>query len=98
MTDSTCLSGNTTTLNGADDVVLAFCACSFEGLVYDKLKCAKSEIIVDVTVVDGYVAAAGNDANSCYRALSSACTVEVRLSGCIIDSHLLSPPSEIKVR
>ena len=56
MTDSTCLTGNAAAVYTANDVELLGCACKLERLTNDKLECLKSEIIINISVVDGYLA------------------------------------------
>jgi len=83
VTDSTCLTGDTTTVNVCNDVVLAHCGCYAEGLVDDELECFKAEIIVDVTAVDCDLACTGIESYASNGALSSARTIEIRFSTCI---------------
>ena len=79
VTDCTCLAGDTAAANVCNDVKLAGGFGYAEGLVDDELEGFKSEVIVDITTVDGDVAGAGVDTNASYRALSSAGTIEIRL-------------------
>ncbi len=81
--DSACLTGDTATGNGGDDIELAGGARHAEGLVYDELQGFKTEVIVNVAAVDGNDASARNDANTSNGFLSSAGAVEVRLCTCI---------------
>ena len=53
VTDSTCLTGDTAALSGANDVELAFGAGNGEGLVNDELKGFETEVFVDVSLIDG---------------------------------------------
>ena len=80
MTDSTCLTGDTAALNVSNDVELAHGIGDAEGLVNDELKGLKAEVLVNVTAVYSDVTGSGIKANAGYRALSSAGSVEIRLS------------------
>ena len=90
MTDSTCLAGETAAANVCDDVELAFRSGNAEGLVDDELHGFQTEVVVDVTAVDGDDTGTGKDADSCGGLLSSARAVEVGLSACI--HHVLLLP------
>ena len=52
MTDSTSLTCNATTVYTAYDIELISCSCKSKRLTNDKFKCFKTEIIVDISVVD----------------------------------------------
>ena len=82
MADCSCLSGKTTTVYECDDVKLTSGLGYAEGLVNDELECLKTEILVNVLLVDGNSACAGNYANTGNALLSSTCTVEVGLKTC----------------
>jgi len=81
--DCACLTGDTTTVNVSNDVKLTCCVCYAEGLVDDELECFKTEVIVNVTIVDCDLACTGIESNASYGALSSARTIEIRFSTCI---------------
>ena len=53
------------TING-NDVELAHVTCNIEGLVHDKLKSFKTEVIVNISAVDCDYACTGIKTNSCY--------------------------------
>ena len=79
MADSACLTGDTATDNGCDDVELAGGLSHAEGLVDDELEGLKTEVIIDGTAVDGDLTAAGIQANASDGLLSAAGAVEVGL-------------------
>ena len=79
MTDSACLTGDTTTVYKSDDVPLTFCACNTEGLVNDELECLKTEICVDILAIDCNNACTGNDSYTSNGFLSSTCAVKIGL-------------------
>ena len=96
VSDSTCLSGETAALNGSDNVELACCACSAEGLGDDEVESVKTEVFFNGLAVNGDNTCAGKNANASNRLLSSACAVESGLCTCISHSELLL--SQIKVQ
>ena len=78
VTDCACLAGYAAACNGANDVECADGFGEFHGLTNDEFKGIKAEIFVDVAAVDGDCASAVRiNANTSYRAFSSAGTVEV---------------------
>ena len=89
VTDRTCLTGEATAVNVYNNVELANGIGNAEGLVNDKLHGVKTKVIADISAVDGNCAGTGVEANSCNGLLSSACSIEIRLSPCI---HSLLPP------
>ena len=66
MTDSTGLTCYAAAVNTANDIELLGCACELERLTNDKLECLKSEIIINVSVVDGYLARTCVNTNTSY--------------------------------
>ena len=83
VTDSTCLTGEAAAANVCNDIELTNGLGNTEGLVNDELESLKTEIIVYISAVDGYVTGTGIETNSCNRLLSSACAVEIRFSASI---------------
>ena len=83
VTDSTCLTGEAAAANVCNDIELAGGLGYAEGLVNDILKSFKTKIVVYVSAVDGNNAGTGIKTNSSYGLLSTACSVEIRLSTCI---------------
>ena len=81
--DCACLTGDTAAANVCNDVELSGGVGYAEGLVDDELEGLKTEVIVDVTAVDGDLAGAGIETNAGNGALSSAGAIEIRLSTCI---------------
>jgi len=86
--DCACLTGDTATVYEGDDIKRTLGTGNAEGLVNDELQGLKTEVLVDVTLVDGDSTRARNDANASYRLLSSAGAVEIGLCTSI---HLLCP-------
>ena len=80
MADSACLTGNAAACNAADNIILIGSAGENERLTNDELKSFKTEILVDVTVIDGDFAGAVLDTNASHRALSAAGAVEIRFA------------------
>ena len=72
VTDSASLSCNAAAVYTANNVKLLCCACEGKRLTNNKLKGFKSEIIVDISVVDCYITCSGIYTNSCDRFLSAA--------------------------
>ena len=72
MSDSACLAGESATLNGNDCIVLINSFCSYKGLTNDNLKGLKTEVIVDVSLVNSDVTLAGYKINTGYGRFSSA--------------------------
>ena len=90
MTDGAGLAGNAAAEDGNYNVEAAGGSGELQGLTDDELKGIETEIIVDVTVVDGdLTGSVGEEANSCDGGLSAAGAVEVRLFGLI---HYPLPP------
>ena len=83
VTDCACLAGDTAAVYVSNDVELANSVGNAEGLVDDELEGFEAEVIVYVAAVDGDVTGTGVDSYASYRALSSARTIEIRLSTCI---------------
>ena len=83
VTDSACLTGKTAAVYVCDDIELTSSAGNTEGLVNDELEGLETEILVDVLLIDGDNACAGNYANTGNTLLSSTCAVEVGLRTCI---------------
>ena len=79
MTDRACLTGDAAALYVGNDVVLAYGVGNAERLIDNELEGFKTEILVDVTTVDGDLAGTGIQTNAGDGALSSAGTVEIRL-------------------
>ena len=79
VTDRACLTGDAAALNVGNDVILADSIGNAERLVDNELEGFQTEIIVDVTTVDGDLAGTGIQTNAGDGALSSAGTVEIRL-------------------
>ena len=79
VTDRTCLAGNAAAVYAANDVEFLSCAGDLERLTNDELKSFKTEIIVDISVVDGNLTCTCINADAGYRALSASCTVEIRI-------------------
>ena len=77
MSDSACLTGNTAACYCAYNVEILADAAEVEGLTNDELKGFKSEVIVNVSAVDGYLAGALIKADSGDRMLSAACSIEI---------------------
>ena len=86
VTDSTCLAGEATTVNVSNDVELTLSLGYAEGLVNDELKSIESEVIVDISAVDGDNTGAGIETNSCNGLFSSTCAVEIGLCTSIQNS------------
>ena len=78
MTDRARLTGHAAAGDSADDVELLAGAGEFEGLTNDQLEGLETEVIVDVSVVDGDLTGACIETNSRYRRLSSAGAVKIR--------------------
>ena len=89
--DCACLTGDTAAVYVSNDVVLADSVCNAEGLVDDELEGFEAEVIVYVTAVDGDLAGTGINSYASDGALSSARTIEIRLSTCIHYSVLSFP-------
>ena len=89
MADGACLSGHAAACNAANYVKLLVGLGQRKRLTNDELEGLKTEIIVDVAVVDGDFAGALIQSYAGNRAFSSACAVEIR---CLI-VHSVMPPS-----
>ena len=59
MSDSACLAGESATLNGNDYIVLVNVLCSNKGLTNDNLEGLKTEVLIDVSLVDSDCALTG---------------------------------------
>ena len=77
MTDSTGLTGDSAADSLCDNVELAVCLCSSEGLTNDELQCIETEVIVDVLTVDRDLSRTGYKADAGNGILTTACTVEI---------------------
>jgi len=64
MTDSASLTGNTAAGNADDDVVLALQAQQDQRRTDDQLQGLQTEVVVDITIVDGDLTGAGVNANA----------------------------------
>ena len=72
MTDSARLTGNAAAVNAAYYVKLLVCLCKRKRLTNDELECFKTEIIVDIAVVDRDFTCALVQSYAGNRAFSSA--------------------------
>ena len=61
MADGACLAGGAAALDGDLVVVLTLCTGQDDGLVDDDLEGLKSEIIIDISLVDSYITFTGYD-------------------------------------
>ena len=89
MTDSASLTGNTAAGNADDDVVLALQAQQDQRRTDDQLQGLQTEVVVDITIVDGDLTGAGVNANAGNGILTTTSAVEIRL-GFV---HIRLPPS-----
>ena len=78
MTDRARLTGHAAAADTADNVELLAGLGEDEGLTNDQLEGLKTEVIVDISVIDGDLTGTLIESDSCNRRLSSACTVEIR--------------------
>ena len=92
MTDRARLTGNAAAANAANYVELLAGLGELEGLTNDQLEGFKTEVIVDISVVDGDLTGASIEANSCYRRLSSAGAVKIRCLMVYLSFLLLKIP------
>ncbi len=88
MSDSTSLACETTAIYVSKNIICCQCLCEIERLSYDSLKCLETKVIVDVSAVNNNLTCSGNQSNSGYRSLSSACALIL-----LNLSHLTLPPS-----
>ena len=91
VTDRARLTGHAAAGDVADNVKAIGKTCQLEGLTDDNLECVKTEVIVDLSVVDDNLACSLVKSDSGNGALSSACAIEKR---CFI-VRILYPPSEL---
>ena len=89
MADSASLAGNTAAGNADDDIVLALQAQQDQRRTDDQLQGLQTEVVVDITIVDGDLAGAGVNANAGNGILTTTSAVEIRL-GFV---HIRLPPS-----
>ena len=87
--DSASLAGNTAAGNADDDVILALEAQQDQRRADDQLQGLQTEVVVDVTVVDGDLASALVDAHAGNGILTTTSAVEIRF-GFV---HVRLPPS-----
>ena len=78
VTDSTSLTRNATACNSANDIELAVSFCKNERLTNDELQCFKTEIFINISVVNCDFACTLIKSYSCNRAFSSTSTVKIR--------------------
>ena len=91
MAQSAGLAGNAAAGDGSNDIHLAGGAGGFQGLADDHLQGLQTEILVDVTAVDGDgTVAALEQVDAGNRGLSSAGAVHIRLLARI---HSRLPPN-----
>ena len=84
MAHSTGLTGYAAAGNGGFDIDLAKGVGRNQRLTDDELKGIESEVIIDVTAVDGDgTGAVGDEVDTCYGGLSAACSVEIGALGLI---------------
>ena len=76
--DSASLAGNTAAGNADDDVVLALQAQQDQRRADDQLQGLQTEVVVDITIVDGDLAGAGVNANAGNGILTTTSAVEIR--------------------
>ena len=98
MTDGTCLAGYTAADNVANDVELAHVTGELQGLTDDELQGLETEVIVDVSLIDGDNAGTGINTNTSDGLLSSAGAVEIRFRTSVIhgsSSFLLNQNSKL---
>ena len=79
MANSACLTGNAAACNAADNIILIGSAGENERLTNDELECFKTEVIVNISVVNGNLSGTCIKTNTGNRTFSSACSVEIRL-------------------
>ena len=92
MADSTGLTGNAAAVNGSLDVDLADGAGGDQGLANDELKSFETEVVVNITAVDGdSTGAVGDQVNTSDRMLSASGTVHIG-SFALISCHYCLPP------
>ena len=72
VTDGTCLTGHAAACNGADDIEFTESIGQCKGLTNDEFQSIKSEIVVNVSAVDGDFTGAGINSDSGDRMFSSA--------------------------
>ena len=77
MANCASLTGYAAAGNGADDIELLSGLSQSQRLTNDQLQSIQTKVVINASVVDGDVAAAGVYTNSCYGVLSSACAVEI---------------------
>ncbi len=89
MADSASLTGNTAAGNADDDVILALQAQQDQRRTDDQLQGLQTEVVVDITIVDGDLTGAGVNANAGNGILTTTSAVEIRF-GFV---HIRLPPS-----
>ena len=87
--DSASLTGNTAAGNADDDVILALEAQQDQRRADDQLQGLQTEVVVDITIVDGDLTGAGVNANAGNGILTTTSAVEIRF-GFV---HVRLPPS-----
>ena len=87
--DSASLAGNTAAGNADDDIVLALQAQQDQRRTDDQLQGLQTEVVIDITIVDGDLAGAGVNANAGNGILTTTSAVEIRF-GFV---HVRLPPS-----
>ena len=78
MTDCAGLTGDSAAADAADNIELLSCACECERLTDDELEGLKTEIVINVSIIDYDFACTGIKTNSGNRLFSAACTVKIR--------------------
>ena len=78
MTDCTGLAGNTAACHAADNIKLIGGFCQLKRLTNDQFEGIQSKIIVNITVVNGYLSGTLINPNAGDRAFSSAGSVKIR--------------------
>ena len=78
MADSASLTGNTAAGNADDDVILALEAQQDQRRADDQRQGLQTEVVVDVTVIDGDLASALINANAGNGILTTTSAVEIR--------------------
>ncbi len=88
VTDGTSLAGDTAADYIANDIKLAHIAGEFQGLTNDELEGIKTEIVIDISLIDGDHAGTGINTNTGDGFLSSAGAVEIRFCTSVIHGFL----------
>ena len=87
--DSASLTGNTAAGNADDDVILALQAQQDQRRTNDQLQGLQTEVVVDITIVDGDLTGAGVNANAGNGILTTTSALEIRF-GFV---HIRLPPT-----